>query len=141
MQIANTGELPEVGPPIAFYGSDSYHLATLIATHDYVLYSNDIAWLKSVWTGYKDAMTFITGKINSGTGLLDVTGASGWGRAANGGGYSTIGNMLMYRALISGAVLANWAGETDLITGWQTLAATLKAAINRPENNWDPTVG
>jgi hypothetical protein len=112
----------------------------MIATHDYVLYSNDIAWLKSVWAEYKNAMTFITGKIDS-TGLLDVTGASGWGRAANGGGYSTIGNTLMYRTLISGSILANWTGDVDLITGWQALAATLKSALNSPDNNWDPTVG
>ena len=141
MQIASTGELPEVGPPIAFYGSDTYHMATMIATHDYVLYSNDMAWLKSVWTAYQNAMTFITGKIDDSTGLLDVTGTSGWGRSANEGGYSTIGNMLMYRTLISGSILANWTGDADLVGDWQDLAAALKAAVNSPDNNWDPTVG
>lgn len=113
----------------------------MIATYDYVLYSNDMEWLQSVWAGYRSAMNFITGKIDSGTGLLDVTGASGWGRAASEAGYSTSGNMLIYRVLTSGSILANWTGNSDLVTEWQALAATLKAAVNSPDYNWDPTVG
>lgn len=116
-------------------------MATMIATYDYLLYSNDTEWLQSVWQGYQSAMAYITSKIDSSTGLLDVTGASGWGRSASGAGYSTIGNMLIYRTLISGSILADWTGESDLVTKWQTLAATLKAAVNSPEYNWDPTVG
>jgi hypothetical protein len=116
-------------------------MATMIATHDYVLYSNDKEWFQSVWAGYQSAMAYITAKIDNSTGLLDVTGTSGWGRSASAGGYSTIGNMLAYRALISGSVLANWTGESDFVREWQALAATLKSAVNSPDYNWDPTVG
>ena len=116
-------------------------MATMIATHNYVLYSNDMAWLQSVWAGYQNAMTYITAKIDSSTGLLYVTGTSGWGRSASEAGYSTIGNMLVYGVLISGSSLANWTGESDLATKWQELAATLKSAVNSPDYNWDPTVG
>lgn len=130
-----------VGPPIGFYGSDTYHMAAMIATQNYILYSNDTQWLDGVWSGYKMAMSYITAKINNETGLLDVSGASGWGRSATEAGYSTIGNMLLYGVLISGSSLANWAGESGLATKWESLAAALKAAVNSPEYNWDPAVG
>ncbi|QKX55422.1 uncharacterized protein TRUGW13939_02515 [Talaromyces rugulosus] len=140
-QKENTGELPEVGPPISFYGSDTYHMTTMIATYDYVLYSNDLKWLRSIWAGYQNAMVYITSKIDDTTGLLNVTGASGWGRSATDEGYSTIGNMLLYRALISGSELANWLDQPSLATSWQELASILKVAVNSPDNNWDPTAG
>lgn len=140
-QKANTGELPEVGPPISFYGSDTYHMATMIATYDYVLYSNDLQWLRSIWTGYQNAMVYITNKIDNTTGLLNVNGTSGWGRAATDEGYSTIGNTLLYRALITGSQLAGWLDEPSTAASWEGLAATLKVAVNSPENNWDPNVG
>lgn len=113
----------------------------MIATYDYVLYSNDMEWLQSVWPAYQNAMTYIASKIDNNTGLLDVTGTSGWGRSASEAGYSTIGNMLMYRTLISGSNLADWTSKSDLVTEWQTLAATLKSAVNSPNYNWNPTVG
>jgi len=116
-------------------------MATMIATHDYVLYSNDINWLKSVWAGYLHAMTYITGKIDATTGLLNVTGTSGWGRTATDAGYSTIGNMLQYRVLTSGSRLADWLEDADLAAEWESMAAKLKSAVNSADYNWDPTVG
>jgi hypothetical protein len=122
-------------------GSDSYHMISMIATHDYVLYSNDLDWLASVWTGYQNAMTFITGKIDSSTGLINVTGGIGWGRTSTESGYSTTGNMLLYRTLTSGAKLAEWMGQSSLATTWEDLAATLKAAVNSESYNWDSSIG
>lgn len=113
----------------------------MIATYDYVLYSNDFKWLQSIWEGYQNAMVYITSKIDNKTGLLNVTGTAGWGRAATDEGYSTIGNMLLYRALTSGSQLAKWLGEPSLSASWEELAAILKVAVNSPENNWDPIVG
>lgn len=137
----SNGELPQVGPPIGFYNSDTYHMATMIATQNYILYSNDTEWLEAVWSRYQMAMSYITAKIDTETGLVDVTGTSGWGRSATEAGYSTIGNMLLYGVLISGSSLANWTGESDLATKWEGLAATLKAAVNSPDYNWDSAVG
>ena len=112
----------------------------MITTHDYVLYSNDIAWLNSIWAGYKLAMTYITGKIDS-TGLLNVTGTANWGRTASEEGHTTDGNMLLYGVLTTGATLAGWAGESDLSSGYLALAATLKTVVNEAAHNWDPTKG
>lgn len=129
-----------VTPPINFYGSDTYHLITMIATHDYVLYSNDMDFLARNENGYKKAMSFITGKIDD-TGLLNVTGASNWGRKSSDAGHSTDGNMLLYGALMSGVSLAKWLGEASLAREWNDLAAKLKSAVNSQANNWDPAKG
>lgn len=129
-----------VGPPINFYGSDTYHMATLIGTHDYILHSNDLAFMNSNWVGYVKAMTFITSKIDQ-TGMLSVTGSANWGRAASEVGHTTDGNMLLYRCLMTGSSLANWTGHNDLITTYTGLATKLKAAVNDPANNWDSAVG
>lgn len=139
--MASTGELPEVGHPISFYGSGTYHITTMIATYDYFLYSNDIQWLQSIWAGYQNAMIYIMSKVDNNTGLLNVTGTAGWGRTATDEGYSTIGNMLLYRTLTSGSQLAKWLGDPFLSDSWEELAARLKVAVNSPENNWDPNVG
>ncbi|KAJ5833356.1 hypothetical protein N7474_001667 [Penicillium riverlandense] len=139
-QEPSTGELPEVGPPINFFGSDTYHMAAMIATHDYVLYSNDLAYLESIWPNYTQAMAFITAKIDD-TGLLNVTGASGWGRSATAAGYSTIGNMLMYGTFRSGSSLATWLKQPQLSAKWDQMASKLKAVVNSANYNWDPAVG
>lgn len=115
-------------------------MAAMIATHDYVLYSNDTDFLQSEWSNYKQAMTYITNKIDS-TGLLDVTGASGWGRSASAAGHSSIGNALMYGVLRSGSSLATWMGEQQLANEWNALAETLKEAMNSQSSIWDPSVG
>lgn len=112
----------------------------MIATHDYFLFSNEIEYLESIWPKYIDAMNFILSKVDS-TGLLNVTGTSGWGRSASAAGYSTIGNMLMYGTLKTGERLATWMNETNLAKDWRRMAANLKATINSPSYNWDSDSG
>lgn len=138
LQNSDTGELPMVGPPINFFGSDTYHMATLIGTYDYVLFSGDLNFLNSNWAKYQLAMSFITSKIDS-TGMIDITGASNWGRGAASSGHATDGNMLLYRVLTTGSILAEWQGSTDLVSHYQSLAETLKTAVN--QQNWDSTIG
>lgn len=115
-------------------------MAAMIATHDYVLYSNDTDFLQSEWSNYKQAMTYMTNKIDN-TGLLDVTGASGWGRSASAAGHSSIGNALMYGVLKSGSSLATWMKDQQLADQWDVLAENLKDAMNSPSFIWDPSVG
>jgi uncharacterized protein (DUF608 family) len=128
------------GPPLNFYGSDTYHLSSLIGTHEYILYSADMEFLTSNWTKIKLAMAFTVKKIDS-TGILHVTGASDWGRY-NQGGRNTAANALMYRSLIAGSIMAGWVKDaTGLATKWTRQAQALKAAINTTALNWDPSVG
>lgn len=112
----------------------------MIATHDYILYSNDMEFLQSIWTKYMQAMIYITARIDN-TGLLNVTGTSGWGRSADASGYNIVGNMLMYGALQSGSKLAAWIEQPELAREWEAAASKLKSAINSPSFNWDPSVG
>lgn len=120
-----------------FYGSDTYHLSTILGTYDYVLYSGDITFLTTNWAKFKLAMSFITSKIDD-TDMLKVTGTSDWGRYTQ-GGHNTEANALMYGSLNYASTLALWANDTESATAWTSQASALKAAIN--ELNWDATVG
>ena len=128
-----------VGPPINFYGSDTYHMSSIIGTYEYMLYSADIEFLTSNWAKISLAINWIAGKIDS-TGLLYVTGSGDWGRYTQ-GGHNTEANALMYRALITGSMMANWNSDLISAATWTSKAATLKAAINTEALNWDPVVG
>jgi cellobiose phosphorylase len=112
-------------------------MATLIGTYDYFLWTNDKPWLSIIYPKYKNAMLFITNKIDS-TSLLSVTGTNDWGRV-NQGGHNTEANMLMYQVLTSGSKLAAWAGDSTSSLSWASLSAKLKAAVNA--NNWDASAG
>lgn len=128
------------GPPLNFYGSDTYHLSSLIGTHEYILYSADMDFLTSNWAKIKLAIDFTVRKIDC-TGLLHVTGASDWGRY-NQGGRNTAANALMYRSLIAGSIMAGWVKDTSAsATTWMRRAQALKAAINTTALNWDASVG
>ncbi|KAH7327144.1 glycoside hydrolase family 78 protein [Rhexocercosporidium sp. MPI-PUGE-AT-0058] len=123
----SAGELPFAGPGINIYGSDTYHMATLIGTYDYYLWTADQGWLNTIYPKYQRAMAFITGKID-GTGLL-----------MSQGGHNTEANMLMYKVLTSGSQLATWAGDSASSASWTTMAATLKTAVNKL--NFDSAAG
>ncbi|PBP22213.1 bacterial alpha-L-rhamnosidase domain protein [Diplocarpon rosae] len=133
----SAGELPFAGPGITTYGSDTYHLITLIASFDYFFWTNDQGWLETTYPKYQRAMTFITGKIDS-TGLLSVTGTSDWGRVSQ-GGHNTAANMLMYQVLTSASQLATWAGDSASSTTWSRQASALKTAVN--QLNYDAAAG
>ncbi|QKX63152.1 uncharacterized protein TRUGW13939_10321 [Talaromyces rugulosus] len=132
-----TGELPWVPPPINIFGSDTYHMATLLATYDYILFSGDTDWLTQRWDKFMLGMSFARQKIDS-SGLINVTGGNNWGRTAVSTGHTTDGNMLLYGCLLRGAEMSSWMNDT-IGTQWLAQAETLKQAIL--ERNWDPSVG
>jgi hypothetical protein len=136
-QNTSTGELEYGGPEFNFFGSDTYHLWTLIGTASYYTYAADRSWLNSVWSQYLHGMSFITAKID-GSGLLDVTGTSDWARDDQGGD-NIEANALLYRALTTGATLATVEGDSADATHWSQLAANLKNAAN--STLWNPAVG
>ncbi|KAF8848023.1 bacterial alpha-L-rhamnosidase domain protein [Acephala macrosclerotiorum] len=136
----NSGELPMAGPPLAFYGSDTYHMSSIIGTYEYVLYSGDMALLAKNWPKIRRAVEFVGSKIDN-TGLLHVTGTNDWGRYTQ-GGHTTLANALMYRTLITGSLLANWTNNALLVKKWTAQAAKLKISINsRLANIWDTKKG
>jgi len=133
----SSGELPFAGPAMQIYGSDTYHMATMIGTYDYFLWTNNQDWLNMIYPNYQAAMSFITAKIDS-TGLLEVTGINDWGRLQQ-GGHNTEANMLMYQTLITGSKIASWVGDSESSTQWTSMAAKLTTAVN--SMNYDEAAG
>ncbi|KAI6716034.1 hypothetical protein JHW43_001418 [Diplocarpon mali] len=137
---SKAGELPMAGPPLNFFGSDTYHMASLIGTYEYLLYSGDLEFLSFNWVKFRLAIEFITAKLDRPSGALYVTGSGDWGRYAQ-GGLNTAANAMMFRTLITGALMARWQGYPALAANWEEMAYTLKASMNSPRYNWDPAVG
>ena len=132
-----SGELPYAGPEIDAYGSDTYHLWTLIGTSSYYLYTADKAWLDGIWSQYQLGMDYITAKVD-GNGLLDVTGTADWARGDQ-GGENIEANALLYQALATGAGLAQVEGNASLAASYTSQAAALETQINA--RLWDPSAG
>lgn len=134
---AASGELPFAGPDVNFYGSDTYHLWTLIGTATYVQDTHDTSWLAGEWANYVRALQFSLGKVGS-DGLMNVTGTADWARGDQ-GGENIEANALLYRALITGAELAGLRGDTAAVATWTAAATKLKDAANT--TLWDDAAG
>jgi hypothetical protein len=132
-----SGELPFAGPEVNFYGSDTYHLWTLIGTANYVQYSHDYGWLAGEWSNYVRALSYSLGKVGA-DGLMTVTGTNDWARGDQ-GGENIEANALLYHALITGAELAATQHDDADAAHWSDVAATLKAAVNA--KLWDDAAG
>ncbi len=132
-----TGELPYAGPELSKYGSDTYHLWTLAATYDYMLYTDDVDWLDGVWGNYQKAIDFSLAKVDA-NGLLSITGTSDSVRILA-KGENLIANVLLWRSLDKGAELARMAGDTTHADSYAQAADALKTAINA--HFWDPSAG
>lgn len=127
-QNTSTGELEYGGPQFNTYGSDTYHMWSLVGTANYYTYSADKAWLDSIWSQYKLGMSFIVNKID-GNNLLNVTGTADWARGDQ-GGENIEANAILYRVLTTGATLAGAENDTSDANTWSSRAATLKSAAN-----------
>ena len=127
------------GPPLNFYGSDTYHMSSLIGTYEYVLYSGDMDFLTINWNKVKSAVDYVVRKLDDDSGLLCVTGVNDWGRASQ-GGFNTAANALMFRTLITGSLMASWIHD-EIWSRWELKAYVLKAAMNSAVFNWDPVMG
>ncbi|KAF1346620.1 Six-hairpin glycosidase-like protein [Delphinella strobiligena] len=132
------GSFPEAGPPLLQQGSDTYHCWTMIGTFNYVLYTNDTAFLSQNWAGYLRAMEYIYSKVQP-SGLLNVTGIRDWARWQQGFNNSEA-NMILYHTLRTGAELAIWAGDTTNLSNlYNARAVNLSTTIN--EYCWDSSYG
>ena len=134
---ASSGEMPYAGPEVNFYGSDTYHLWSLIGTANYIQYSHDTSWLDSEWTNYKRALAYSLGKVNS-DGLMNVTGTADWARSDQ-GGENIEANVLLHQALVTGAQLADLEHDSSDAASWRATADRLKSAINA--KLWDDAAG
>jgi hypothetical protein len=92
-----SGALAYSGPPINAHGSDTYIAWSLIGTHNYYLYTGDLAFVQSVWANYTKALSFLESQVDE-TGLADVPTSmqNDWGRDG-GAGHNSVFNALLYR--------------------------------------------
>ena len=134
---AASGELPFAGPEVNFYGSDTYHLWTLIGTANYYQYSHDTAWLTGEWADYVRAVDFSLAEVGS-DGLMTVQNTADWARGDQ-GGENIEANALLYNALVTGAQLATAEGDSADAAHWSAVAGTLRTAINA--TLWDDAAG
>ncbi|KAL1304439.1 hypothetical protein AAFC00_003436 [Neodothiora populina] len=132
------GSFPEAGPPLLQQGSDTYHCWTMIGTYNYLLYTNDTAFLAKNWAKYTRAMDYVYAKVQP-SGLLNVTGIRDWARWQQGFNNSEA-NMILYHTLRTGADLATWVGDsTNLSSTYNTRADKLSTTINK--YCWDESYG
>ena len=134
----SSGELPYAGPPFNLYGSDTYHLWSLIGTWNYYLYSGDLPWVRSIWTKYRAGIAFALAKTNGAHGLMNVTGTADWARG-NQGDENIAANAMLYHALVTGAQMATAQGDATDAQSWTQAAASLKTKINA--TLWDGATG
>ncbi|MEY9962738.1 hypothetical protein ABIA33_000764 [Streptacidiphilus sp. MAP12-16] len=134
---ATSGELPFAGPQVNFYGSDTYHLWTLLGTASYYQYSHDKAWLDGEWSNYKRALAYSLSKIQQ-DGLMSVTGTADWARSDQ-GGENIEANALLHQALMTGSALAGAEGDQVSASAWKSTGDTVGAAVNNLL--WDDSAG
>lgn len=60
---------------------------TMIGTYNYMLFTNDTAFVQQNWAKYQKAMEYVYGKVLS-PGLLNVTGTRDWARVQSAGNMS-----------------------------------------------------
>lgn len=139
-QNAATGELPFSGPPLSATHCMSYHMWTMIGTYNYVFFSDEVGFLTTNWEKYKFAMSYSLSQIDSATGLISSDSPDAdWGRFWANGTLTSL-QAIFYRTLVTGAQLADWAGDTTgLGVQWLQLADKIQFLTN--EINWDPSVG
>jgi hypothetical protein len=111
----------------------------MIGTYNYVFYSDDLDFLNSNWEKYKLGMTYACNQVDSSGLYYAVSNTNDWGRLNSGGTITEI-QAIFYRTLITGATLADWAGDTTGLKE-QWLAEAQKIQTLTSELCWDPSVG
>ncbi|KAF9444839.1 glycoside hydrolase family 78 protein [Macrolepiota fuliginosa MF-IS2] len=134
-----TGSLQYSGPPINAKGSDTYIAWSLVGTHNVWLYTGDIDFVRTVWVNYTRAIAFLESQVDE-TGLMNVPQefSNDWGRDG-GQGHNSAANVLLYRALITGAELSSHLGDDELSSAYAANATALKEVINNLL--WDNEAG
>lgn len=132
-QDPETGQMPYAAPPIDEWGSDTYHMWSVIVLYDTYFYAGGgKEWLLesrlhvsgqkvSLWEAAQRAMNYSIKKLNAGPesggkpGLLWVDHKLDWGRIHQ-GGYNLAANCIFMRALQRMSALAKELGQGNTST-------------------------
>ncbi|KAF3769316.1 family 78 glycoside hydrolase [Cryphonectria parasitica EP155] len=127
-----SGAMPYAGVPfweeVGGTYSFTYHLHGLLDIALLYEYTNDLAYLQSVWKNFTLGLEFSIGHIDD-TGLMNVTTSGDWLRIGM-GGHNIEANAILYYTLNKGIQLANILNATSYATSWTTIAAKIKTAAN-----------
>ncbi|KAF4547188.1 Hypothetical protein D9617_54g000220 [Elsinoe fawcettii] len=132
------GSLPESGPPLLQQSSTTYNMWTMIGCYNYILYTNDTAWLTNIWPKYNLLMGYINRQVTYPSGLMNVTGLRDWARWQTGFNNSQA-QMIYYHTLRTSATLATWLEDPALAANWSARADAIAPAIN--QYCWSPSAG
>lgn len=128
------GALPYAGLPMGYEGefSDTYHLHTLLGVWNYIIFTNDIPWLRSHWSAYIKAFEYSLAKVDL-TGLLHVTSNNDWLRPGM-TGHNLEATSLMYHVLqhtirIASDIL-NDPYAKDQFARWKSISERMEHGIN-----------
>lgn len=112
----------------------------MIGLYNYVLFSDDVGFLREHWGRYKLAMTWALQQVDASSGLFFAPSPlNDWGRlSAN--GTITSAQALFYHTLVTGATLREWVGDTPGPgEDWLGRAANIRKTTL--EKSWDASAG
>lgn len=127
------GALPYAGPPMGYDGefSDTYHMHTLLGVWNYILFTNDVPWLRSHWDAYLRAFEYSLAKVDR-TGLFHVTSIYDWLRPGM-TGHNLEATSLMYYVLQWTVRLADEVAKDPYARGqferWKSVAKRMERGI------------
>jgi hypothetical protein len=138
-QNATTGLFPFAGPATGSFRngakSDTYHSWSLIAMHDYAVWSGDEAWVEEHWANITRGINYILDNIDEGSGLQNQVNTNDWARG-NTGGFNSALNALSYHAL---RVVASLSPDEEQCASWLRAAKELQEQYNALL--WDEEAG
>ena len=112
--------------------SASYSMYFVLGLQDYYLYSGDTAFIRQEWPAVEAELAWSATQVDA-NGLFVTNGSDNadWDFYDGGkNGEVTEYNLLYYKSLLDGAILASAAGDSTQAAAYTTDAANLKAAIN-----------
>ena len=134
----DNGQYPYACSPISTYGSDLYHLWTLVSLYqNYKLSGCSLEWVKNYWPAWKKAINFSWEKVDE-TGTLCVSEPLDWGRNPLKGHVLSV-NCILYHVLMKGSELALSLNDNEIQVQYLYRAKSLKNSIN--EYLWNENEG
>ena len=126
------GSLPYAGPPMGYSGefSDTYHMHSLLGVYNYVLYTNDLPWLRDHWSAYLQAFEVSLAKVDL-TGLFHVTSRFDWLRPGM-TGHNLEATSIMYYVLDLTIRLTDILGDPYAkaqVSRWRSIAARMRKGV------------
>ncbi|KAI4161070.1 MAG: hypothetical protein LQ342_005233 [Letrouitia transgressa] len=126
------GSLPYAGPPMGYTNefSDTYHMHSLLGVYNYILYTDDLPWLRDHWGAYLKAFEVCLAKVDL-TGLYHVTSRHDWLRPGM-TGHNLEATSIMYYVINLTVRLTDILGDPYAkaqVPRWESIAARMRRGV------------